>query len=48
MFVTDKGICVSSASLWLLFVYVEAALRMKDHKALPFNMDLCRPFAAHW
>ncbi|KAF6021784.1 TMEM57 [Bugula neritina] len=44
---TDRGICASSILLWLLFVYVEAALRMKDQKSLPFNMDLCRPFAAH-
>lgn len=41
--------------LWLLFVYIEASIRLKEFKShlldvrtLPFNLDLCRPFAAHW
>lgn len=44
---TERGICLSTVALWLLFIYVEAALRMRDVKSLPFNLDLCRPFAAH-
>lgn len=34
--------------LWLLFVYMEAAVRLRDLRHLPFHLDLCRPFAAHW
>merc|ERR1719357_1440587 len=54
---TEKGICLPTVFLWLLFVYIEAAIRLKwsvqeyklhiDVKNLPFHLDLCRPFAAH-
>lgn len=50
---TEKGICLPTVFLWLLFVYIEASIRLKEFKAhidmrhLPFHLDLCRPFAAH-
>lgn len=44
----ERGICLPTVSLWLLFVYIEASVRLRELKALPFNLDLCRPFAAHW
>ncbi|GLV45993.1 uncharacterized protein CBL_13442 [Carabus blaptoides fortunei] len=44
---TDKGICLPTILLWMLFVYLEAAIRLKDLRHMPFHMDLCRPFAAH-
>lgn len=44
---SDKGLCLPTISLWLLFVYVEASVRLKEIKGIPFNLDLCRPFAAH-
>lgn len=44
---TERGICLPTVSLWLLFVYIEASVRLRELKALPFNLDLCRPFAAH-
>ena len=50
---TEKGFCVPTVFLWLLFVYIEASIRLKEWKAyldlkhLPFHLDLCRPFAAH-
>ncbi|XP_019758630.2 macoilin-1 isoform X1 [Dendroctonus ponderosae] len=44
---TDKGICTPTIILWILFVYLEAAIRLKDVKHLPGHLDLCRPFAAH-
>lgn len=50
---TEKGICLPTVFLWLLFVYIEAAVRLRDYKLhvdlknLPFHLDLCRPFAAH-
>lgn len=50
---TEKGLCLPTVFLWLLFVYIEASIRLKEFKAnidlkqLPFHMDLCRPFAAH-
>lgn len=34
--------------LWAVFIYIEAIVRLKDVKNVPFHMDLCRPFAAHW
>lgn len=34
--------------LWLLFLYIEAAVRLRDLRHMPFHLDLCRPFAAHW
>lgn len=40
---TEKGVCLPTISLWLLFVYIEASLRLKTLKTI----DLCRPFAAH-
>ncbi len=43
---TERGVCLPTVSLWILFVYIEAAIRFKDLKH--FHMDLCRPFAAHW
>ncbi|KAF7266565.1 macoilin-1 [Rhynchophorus ferrugineus] len=44
---TDKGICAPTIVLWVLFIYLEAAVRLRDHKHLPGHLDLCRPFAAH-
>ncbi|OXB70393.1 UNVERIFIED_CONTAM: hypothetical protein H355_008453 [Colinus virginianus] len=40
-----RGVCLPTVSLWILFVYIEAAIRFKDLKN--FHVDLCRPFAAH-
>ena len=51
---TEKGICLPTLSLWFLLISVEGLLRWRDFKApidlkgLPFHLDLCRPFAAHW
>ena len=47
-FFSERGICLPTVSLWLLFVYIEASIRLRELKNLPFNLDLCRPFAAHW
>ena len=50
---SEKGICLPTVFLWLLFVYIEAAIRLREYKLhidlknLPFHLDLCRPFAAH-
>ncbi|XP_064473424.1 macoilin-1-like isoform X2 [Ornithodoros turicata] len=44
---TERGICLPTISLWLLFVYIEASVRLKEIKNMPFHLDLCRPFAAH-
>uniref|UniRef100_A0A2M4CHJ4 Macoilin-2 n=1 Tax=Anopheles darlingi TaxID=43151 RepID=A0A2M4CHJ4_ANODA len=43
---TDKGICLPTIILWILFIYLEAWIRWKDSRNLP-HLDLCRPFAAH-
>ncbi|XP_067626671.1 macoilin-2 isoform X2 [Eurosta solidaginis] len=43
---TDKGICLPTIILWMLFVYLEAGIRWKDSRHMP-HLDLCRPFAAH-
>ncbi|XP_035686117.1 macoilin-like [Branchiostoma floridae] len=43
---TERGICLPTVSLWLLFVYIEASVRLKD-LGKGFHVDLCRPFAAH-
>ncbi|XP_066930416.1 macoilin-like [Clytia hemisphaerica] len=44
---TERGPCLATVALWLLFVYVEASVRLREIKSLPFNLDICRPFAAH-
>ncbi|KAK9887915.1 hypothetical protein WA026_000218 [Henosepilachna vigintioctopunctata] len=44
---TDKGICAPTIVLWVLFVYLETAVRLRDIKHMPGHLDLCRPFAAH-
>ncbi|XP_046407156.1 macoilin isoform X2 [Ischnura elegans] len=44
---TEKGVCLPTIILWLLFIYIEAAVRLRDLRHLPFHLDLCRPFAAH-
>lgn len=44
---TDRGICLPTVMMWVLFVYLEAAVRLRDIKHLPGHLDLCRPFAAH-
>lgn len=46
VFFPERGVCLPTVSLWILFVYIEAAIRFKDLKN--FHVDLCRPFAAHW
>lgn len=45
---TERGICLPTISLWLFLVYIEASVRLKELKNLPFHLNLCRPFAAHW
>ncbi|KAM8883411.1 macoilin-1 [Synchiropus picturatus] len=42
---TERGVCLPTLSLWILFVYTEASIRFRDIKN--FHVDLCRPFAAH-
>ncbi|KAG5276845.1 hypothetical protein AALO_G00110450 [Alosa alosa] len=42
---TEKGICMSTASLWILLVYTEASLRLKDQKNSHANLS--HIFAAH-
>ncbi|KAG7209041.1 hypothetical protein KM043_015201 [Ampulex compressa] len=44
---TDKGVCLPTVMLWLLFLYIESAVRLRDLRHMPFHLDLCRPFAAH-
>ncbi|XP_037080766.1 macoilin-1-like [Pollicipes pollicipes] len=43
----ERGICLPTISLWILFIYIEASLRLKDEKHLFFHADFSRPFAAH-
>ena len=42
----EKGICISTVSLWILLVYTEASLRLKDLKISSANLS--HLFAAHW
>ncbi|XP_034018157.1 macoilin-1 [Thalassophryne amazonica] len=42
---TEKGICISTVSLWILLVYTEASLRLKDLKSAHANLS--HLFAAH-
>ena len=45
---TERGICFPTVALWFIFVYVEAAIRLKDlSKDMSHRVNLCRPFAAH-
>ncbi len=46
-FQIERGICLPTICLWVLFIYVEASIRLKDLKHFPAHLDLCRPFAAH-
>lgn len=45
---TDKGFCLPTIFLWMLFLYLEGAIRWKDDSKNIPHVDLCRPFAAHW
>lgn len=45
-FFLEKGICISTVSLWILLVYTEASLRLKDLKTSHANLS--HLFAAHW
>ncbi|CAF3656069.1 unnamed protein product [Rotaria sp. Silwood1] len=40
---TERGICLGTVVLWVLFVWLEASVRLREIKTI----DLCRPFAAH-
>ncbi|XP_037100754.1 macoilin-1 isoform X2 [Syngnathus acus] len=42
---TEKGICISTVSLWIFLVYTEASLRLKDLKTSHANLS--HLFAAH-
>ncbi|XP_067337948.1 macoilin [Channa argus] len=42
---TEKGICISTVFLWILLVYTEASLRLKDIKTAHANLS--HLFAAH-
>lgn len=46
---TERGICLPTVSLWLLFVYIEASVRLKELKSPSpsQHLHLCTPFAAH-
>ncbi|XP_055041324.2 macoilin [Misgurnus anguillicaudatus] len=45
MWHTEKGICMSTVTLWILLVYMEASLRLRDLKS-PYA-NLSHLFAAH-
>ncbi|KAM3861398.1 macoilin-1 [Diretmus argenteus] len=42
---TEKGVCISTVSLWILLVYTEASIRLKDLKSSQANLS--HLFAAH-
>ncbi|KAI1897699.1 hypothetical protein AGOR_G00085970 [Albula goreensis] len=42
---TEKGLCMSTISLWILLVYTEASLRFKDLRSS--HVNLSHLFAAH-
>ncbi|KAG7460779.1 hypothetical protein MATL_G00202510 [Megalops atlanticus] len=42
---TEKGLCMSTISLWILLVYTEASLRFKDLRSSHINLS--HLFAAH-
>ena len=42
--ILERGICLGTVVLWVLFVWLEASVRLREIKTI----DLCRPFAAHW
>lgn len=46
LIISEKGICISTLSLWILLVYTEASLRLKDLKTSHANLS--HLFAAHW
>jgi len=45
---TERGVCLPTVLLWLMFLYIEVAVRLRELRNFPFHLDLCRPFAAHW
>ncbi|XP_057209861.1 macoilin isoform X2 [Triplophysa rosa] len=45
MWHTEKGICMSTVTLWILLVYMEASLRLRDLKSPHANLS--HLFAAH-
>ena len=44
----ERGVCLPTVLLWLMFLYIEVAVRLRELRNFPFHLDLCRPFAAHW
>ncbi|XP_017267518.1 macoilin-1 isoform X2 [Kryptolebias marmoratus] len=42
---TEKGVCISTVSLWIMLVYTEASLRLKDLNTA--HPNLSHLFAAH-
>lgn len=44
IYLLERGICLGTVVLWVLFVWLEASVRLREIKTI----DLCRPFAAHW
>ncbi|XP_056620212.1 macoilin isoform X2 [Triplophysa dalaica] len=45
MWHTEKGICMSTVTLWILLVYMEASMRLRDLKSPHANLS--HLFAAH-
>ncbi|XP_055346255.1 macoilin-like isoform X2 [Paramacrobiotus metropolitanus] len=46
----ERGICVQTIVIWMVFLYIEATMRLRELKSdpsIPFHWDICRPFAAH-
>uniref|UniRef100_A0A3P8W1V9 Macoilin 1a n=1 Tax=Cynoglossus semilaevis TaxID=244447 RepID=A0A3P8W1V9_CYNSE len=45
---TERGVCLPTVSLWILFVYIEAAIRFKDLKNFHVDLfDLCSFFFSY-
>uniref|UniRef100_A0A3B3C1M8 Macoilin 1 n=1 Tax=Oryzias melastigma TaxID=30732 RepID=A0A3B3C1M8_ORYME len=38
---TERGVCLPTVSLWILFVYIEAAIRFKDLKNFHVDLSSC-------
>lgn len=44
---SERGLTLVSILIWIFFIAMEAFVRLREMKQLPFQFELCQPFAAH-
>ncbi|XP_027195014.1 macoilin-1-like [Dermatophagoides pteronyssinus] len=44
---SERGLTLFTIMIWFILIMIETFVRLKEMKNVPFQYEICRPFAAH-